>query len=209
MNQQQTLQNQRHALTCTLEQAHAEHAALTAKLAESPDDFDLLDEAFNAQQRIDATAARIALFDEAAGTHLTRSAKATRIATAVAARDEAVDLAAQRVDVAKRIDAALAELQTAISEYAALNEQTAHAAKTSIKSASERASLDGVQRAVQAARSGIGDPISTALIRSDLEKIAPGALTFAGRAGSATVEDVAKLAGDRLATLLDAALRGV
>lgn len=208
MNQQQTIQSQRHALTQSLDHLHAEHDAAAAKLIDQPDDFDLLDAVHNARQKIESTMARIALFDEATATHATKSAHAMRIATAAAARDEAVNLVARRVAVAKKIDAALADFQKAIGEYAGLNEQAAHAAKIVVKNASEQASIDDIQRAFHAARPSIGDPIVTALICSDLGKVAPNAVKLAGRAGTATVADVAKLAGDRLAAFLDAALRG-
>lgn len=207
MNPQQTMQTQRQTLTRSLDQIHAEHAALAAKLVDQPDDFDLLDAVHAARQKIDSTQARIALFDEAAATHATKSAQAQRIATAVAARDEAVDLAARRVSVAKRIDAALAAFQTAIGEYSTLNVQAAHAARIVVKNAGD-ASLDGVQRAVDTARSNCAEPIISALIRSDLEQVAPRAVTFTGRAGTATAEDVATQAAERLASMLDVVLRG-
>lgn len=204
---QQTLIDQRQTLTRSLDQIHAEHAALAAKLVDQPGDFDLLDAVHAVRQKLDATQARIDLFDEASDTHATKSAQAQRIATAVAARDEAIDLAAKRVIVAKRLDAVLAEFQKVISEYASLNEQAIHAAKVAVKNAGD-ASLIDVQRAVDTARSYVNDALVTAFIRSDLERVAPRAVKVSGQAGTATVEDVAKLAGDRLATLLDAALRG-
>ncbi len=206
-----TIAAQTKILLADVEKLQAEHEQIALKLVANPEDPDLLDAEEKSSFAISATKRRIGLFNAAlsgAKTKEARDAAAAKLATAFAARDEAVDLVARRVAVAKKIDAALADFQKVIAEYSRLNEQAACAAKIVVKNAAtEQASLDDITCVARAARTSIGDAIVTALIHSDIEKVAPGAAKLSGRAGSATVEDVAKLAGDRLAALLDATLR--
>lgn len=208
MNPQQTIQTQRQTLTSWLGQIHAEHAALAAKLVDQPDDFDLLDAVHAARQKIDSTQARIALFDEAAATHATKSAQAQRIATAVASRDEAVELAARRITVAKGIDKAMATFCELMGEYSALNDQIISASTKVLKHAQDKPRLQTVQDFAAVARSNLSDPLVSVLHRAGIDRLAPGSVNLVGRAGPESFKDVAAKASERLAGLLDSALQG-
>lgn len=209
MNQQhaQTIQALHLELMQTLALTHAEHEKLAARLASDPGDFDVLDLVEKALVKMESTKRRIALFESAAAVRDANDSAASRLAVAVASRDEAVKLAARRITVAKSIDKAMATFCELMEEYAGLNDQIASASSKALRHAQDKPHLDDVQRIAAAARSLLNDPIMSALHRAGIDRLAPGSVNLVGRAGTESVKDVAAKSSDRLASMLDAALR--
>lgn len=217
MNQNQqpamaTIAKQTAILQADLEKLLADHEALALKLVISQDDPDLLEAEASVSAAIGATKRRISLFNSAikgAKTKDARDAAAAKLATAVAARDEAVELLGRRVANARKIDAALAALAGLIKEHVTLNEQLAYAAKVTVKNAQPRAHLDDLLGITAMARLNIMEPFTQALYHAGIEQaIGVGVLTVVNHTSRVYVEGVAQLASDRLAGKLDAVLRG-
>lgn len=216
MNQQPTLStinDQTKILLADLEKLQADHEQIALKLVASPDDPDLSEAEEKSAFAISATKRRIGLFNSAIKGAQTKDAKdaaAASLATAVAARDEAVELLERRVANARKLDVALATLGGLLQEHVSLNEQIAYAAKVTVKNAQPRALLDGLASITATARLSIMEPFTQALYHAGIEKaIGPGVMTVLNHTSRVYVEDVAAKASERLAGLLDAALRGV
>lgn len=215
MTQQPTLSTitaQTNILLADLEKLQADHEQIALKLVASPDDPDLLEAEEKSSFAISATKRRVALFNAAikgAQTKDAQDAAAAKLATAVAARDEAVELLGRRVENAKKLDAALATLGGLLQAHVSLNEQIAHAATVALKNARPNANLDDLRGITATARLSIRDPFTQALYHAGIEKaIGPGVLTVLNHTSRQFVEGVAEKASERLAGMLDAALRG-
>ncbi|HBU29922.1 MAG TPA: hypothetical protein DEB56_10285 [Thiobacillus sp.] len=215
MNQQPTLStinDQTKILQSDLEKLQANHEQIALKLVASPDDPDLLEAEEKSAFAIGATKRRIGLFNSAikgAQTKEAQDAAAAKLATAVAARDEAVQLLGRRVENARKLDAALAVLGGLLQEHVSLGEQTAHAAKVTLKNARPNANLDDLQSLTATARLSILEPFTQALYHAGIDKaIGPGVITVLNHSTRLYVEDVATKASGRLAGRLDAVLRG-
>lgn len=207
-----TITAQTDILLADLEKLQASHEQIALKLVASPDDPDLLDAEEKSAFAIGATKRRIGLFNDAikgAETKEAQDAAAAKLATAVAARDEAVELLGRRVENARKLDAALAVLGGLLQEHVSLNEQIAYAAKVTVKNAQPRAILDDLISITATARLNIMEPFTQALYHAGIDKaIGPGVLTVLNHTSRLYVEDVAAKASERLAGLLDAELRG-
>lgn len=218
MNQNQqpalsTITAQTNILLADLEKLQANHEQIALKLVASPDDPDLLEAEEKSAFAIGSTKRRIGLFNAAikgAEVKEAQDAAAAKLATAVAARDEAVELLGRRVANAKKLDAALAALGVLLQEHVSLGEQTAHAAKVTLKNARPNANLDDLQSITATARLSIKEPFTQALYHAGIDgAIGPGVIPVMNHTSRLYVEDVATKASDRLAGMLDAALRGV
>lgn len=215
MNQQpalSTITAQTNILLADLEKLQADHEQIALKLVASPDDPDLLEAEEKSAFAIGATKRRIGLFNSAikgAQAKEAQDAAAAKLATAVAARDEAVELLGRRVENSRKLDAALATLGGLLQDHVSLNEQIAHAAKVTIRNARTNSNLDGLQSITATARLNIVEPFTQALYHAGIEKaIGPGVLTVMNHTSRLYVEDVAAKASDHMTCLLDAALRG-
>lgn len=207
-----TISAQTKILLVDLDKLQASHEQIALKLVASPDDPDLLEAEEKSAHAISATKRRISLFNAAikgVQAKEAQDAAAAKLATAVAARDEAVQLLGRRVENAKKLDAALAVLGGLLQEHVSLGEQTAHAAKVTLKNARPNANLDDLQSITATARLNIKEPFTQALYHAGIEKaIGPGVLTVLNHTSRLYVEDVATTASGRLAGMLDAVLRG-
>lgn len=204
----QTIQTQHNALMQSLALIQSEHEELTTRLASSPGDIDLLESVEKVLGKMESTKKRIALFETAAAAKDANDTAANRLAVAVASRDEAVELAARRITVAKGIDKAMATFCELMGEYSALNDQITSASTKALKHAQDKPRLQTVQDFAAVARSNLNDPLVSALHRAGIDRLAPGSVNLVGRAGPDSFKDVASAASERLAGLLDAALRG-
>lgn len=215
MNQQSTLStinDQMKILLADLEKLQADHDQIALKLVANPNDPDLLEAEEKSAFAISATKRRIGLFNSAikgAETREAQDAAAAALATAVAARDEAVELLGRRVENARKLDAALGVVGGLLQEHVRLGEQIAHSSSVAIKNAKPNANLDDVRSITATARLSIMEPFTQALYHAGIEKaIGPGVLTVLNHTSRLYVEDVAAKASERLTVMLDAALRG-
>ena len=215
MNQQPTLStinDQTKILQADLAKLQADHEQIALKLIVSPDDPDLLEAEEKSAFAISATQRRIALFNSAikgAKTKEAQDAAAAKLATAVAARDEAVELLGRRVENARKLDAALAVLGGLLQEHVRLNEQIAYAAKVTVKNAQTSDLLHDLGSITATARLNIVEPFTQALYHAGIERaIGPNVLIVLNHSSRLYVEGVASKASQRLLGLLDAALRG-
>ncbi len=215
MNQQpalSTITAQTNILLADLEKLQADHEQIALKLVASPDDPDLLEAEEKSAFAISATKRRISLFNSAikgAQTKEAQDAAAAKLATAVAARDESVELVGRRVENARKLDAALGALGGLLQEHVRLGEQIAHAATVTLKNAKPNANLDDVRSITATARLNIMEPFTQALYHAGIEKaIGPGVLTVLNHTSRQSVEGVTERAADRLSGMLDAVLRG-
>lgn len=207
-----TITAQTNILLADLEKLQADHEQIALKLVASPDDPDLLEAEEKSAFAIGATKRRIGLFNSAikgAQTKEAQDAAAAKLATAVAARDEAVELLARRVENARKLDAALATLGGLLQEHVRLNGEIAQAATVTLKNARPNANLDDLRSITATARLNIVEPITQALHHAGIEKaIGPGVLTVLNHTSQLSVEGVTERASERLAGMLDAVLRG-
>ena len=215
MNQQpapSTITAQIAILQADLEKLQASHEQIALKLVANPDDPDFLEAEEKSSFAISATKRRIGLFNAAikgAQTKESQDAAAAKLETAVAARDESVELLERRVENARKLDAALATLGGLLQGHVSLNEQIAHAATVTLKNAQPNANLDDLRSITATARLSIMEPFTQALHHAGIDKaIGPGVLTVLNHSSRLSVEGVAERASERMAGMLDAVLRG-
>lgn len=207
-----TITAQTNILLADLEKLLADHEQLALKLVANPDDPDLHEAEEKSSAAVSATKRRIDLFNSAikgAQTKEAQDAAAAKLATAVGARDESVELLGRRVENARKIDAALGVLGGLLQEHVRLGEQIAYSASVTLKNAKPNANLDDVRSITATARLSIMKPFTQALYHAGIEKaVGPGVLTVLNHTSRLYVEDVAAKASERLIVMLDAALRG-
>lgn len=207
-----TITAQTDILLADLEKLQASHEQIAMKLVASPDDPDLLEAEEKSAYAISATKRRISLFNSAIKGAQTKEAQdvaAAKLATAVAARDESVELLGRRVENARKLDAALAVLGGLLQAHVRLNGEIAHAATVALKHAKPNANLDDVRSITATARLSIMEPFTQALHHVGIEKaIGPGVLTVLNHTSRQSVESVTERASERMAGMLDAVLRG-
>lgn len=215
MNQQSilsTINDQTKILLADLAKLQADHEQIALELVANPNDPDLLDAEEKSAFAISATKRRIDLFNAAikgAQTKEANDAAATKLATAIAARDEAVELLERRVENARKLDAALTVLGGLLQAHVSLNEQIAYAAKVTVKNAQTGSLLHDLGTITATARLNIVEPFTQALYHAGIEKaIGPGVLTVLNHTSRLTVEGVASKASERMVGLLDGLLRG-